>query len=109
MTSDSNEWFFVDTIDALDEDDFMRFDHRGETYILYKVKGELFATDGLCTHEAQHLEDGVLIGHIIECPLHQGRFDIRNGKCAGGPVCEHLKTYRVKVEADRLFIELRAG
>ena len=84
----------------------MRFDHSGETYIIYKVKGEVFATDGLCTHEAQHLEDGVLIGHIIECPLHQGRFDIRNGKCAGGPVCEHLNTYRVKIEEEKLYIEL---
>jgi len=65
-----------------------------------------YATDGICTHERAFLPDGLLMGTIIECPKHNGRFDIRTGEAKGAPVCINLKTYPVKVEGGRVFVQI---
>ena len=49
----------------------------GREIALYGVDGEVFATDNICTHGQARLCEGFLEGHEIECPLHQGRFDVR--------------------------------
>lgn len=45
-------------------------------------------------------------GHEIECPLHQGRFDVRDGKPLCEPVTAALRRYPVKVEGGRVFLQL---
>ena len=39
-----------------------------------------------CTHGNARLCDGFLMGHEIECPLHQGRFDVRDGRALCSPL-----------------------
>lgn len=73
---------------------------------LYRVDGELFATDNICTHAYACLHEGYLEGHTIECPLHQGIFDIRSGEPLEGPVDEALRTFPIKTEGDDVLIEL---
>jgi 3-phenylpropionate/trans-cinnamate dioxygenase ferredoxin subunit len=43
--------------------------------------------------------------HIIECPKHNGRFDFTTGQAKGAPACVDLKTYPVKVEAGKVFLD----
>jgi 3-phenylpropionate/trans-cinnamate dioxygenase ferredoxin component len=89
------------------EEDVIRFDHAGNTYAIYRSpENQFFATDGLCTHEKIHLADGLVMDHIIECPKHNGRFDYRTGAAKGAPVCVNLKTYPVKLEGARVFIDV---
>jgi len=100
-------WIDACAADAIDAEDVMRFDHAGRTYALYRAAdGRYFATDGLCTHEEAHLAEGFVIGEIIECPMHNGRFDFTTGAAKGAPVCVDLATYPVKVEGGRLFLRL---
>jgi naphthalene 1,2-dioxygenase system ferredoxin subunit len=73
---------------------------------LYNVDGEIYATDNLCTHGLARLCDGFLEGHEIECPLHQGKFDVRNGAPSCAPVTEPIRAYPVKIEAGRVFVSL---
>ena len=61
----------------------------------------------MCTHEEVHLEDGLVINDEIECPMHQGIFSIKTGKVIQDPPCKDLKTYKIKVENDKIFIELQ--
>lgn len=42
----------------------------------------------------------------VECPKHNGRFDVRTGKALAAPVYEHLKTYPVQVRDGRVFVTL---
>ena len=93
-------------LDDIDDEDVMRFDHAGHTYAVYRVEDQVYATDGLCTHEQVHLCDGLVMEHVIECPKHNGRFDIRDGRPLGAPVCVALKTYPAKVEGGRIYIEI---
>ncbi len=104
-----SNWIRACAADDIDEEDLIRFDHGGNTYCIYNTEKGFFATDGLCTHEKQHLEDGIVIGTVIECPLHQGRFDIPTGKALSAPACVDLKTYDVKVEDGDVFINIEYG
>lgn len=101
-----SDWIYVCPADEIDEDDLVRFDHAGQTYCVYNTEKGFFATAGLCTHEATHLEYGLVMGTEIECPLHQGRFDVCTGQALSAPVSEDLSTYPVKVSDGDVFIQL---
>lgn len=103
----SSDWLEACATDDIDEEDVMRFDHGGRTFAIYRsADDEYFATDGLCTHEHAHLADGLVMGDIIECPMHNGRFNYKTGEAKRAPVCVNLKIYAVKVEGGRVFIRL---
>lgn len=100
-------WTPAIALEDVDRDDVIRWDHGGRTYAIYRTEEDkVFASDGLCTHEHVHLADGLLQGHLIECPKHNGRFDIRDGAPKRAPVCLALKTYPARIVADRIEIEL---
>ncbi len=101
-----SEWIDAMAFDAIDDEDVARFDHAGKTFAIYRVEDQAFASDGLCTHEGVHLCDGLVMGHVIECPKHNGRFDICDGKPLGAPVCVALRMYAAKVEAGRVLIAI---
>jgi 3-phenylpropionate/trans-cinnamate dioxygenase ferredoxin subunit len=100
------QWLDAAALDDIQDEDVMRFDHAGHTYAIYRVDDNVYASDGLCTHEHVHLSDGFVMGHVIECPKHNGRFDIRDGRPLCAPVCEKLKTYPAKVADGRILIEV---
>lgn len=76
------------------------------TLAVYKVRGEFYATDDVCTHEHAFLSDGVVVDDIVECPMHQGRFHIPTGKALGAPVVTPLGAYPVKVVEDRIYVQV---
>jgi 3-phenylpropionate/trans-cinnamate dioxygenase ferredoxin component len=62
-------WIDTVAIDEIEPEDVIRWDHGGHTYAIYRTDDDaFFASDGLCTHEGVHLADGLLQGHLIECP-----------------------------------------
>lgn len=99
-------WTDVAAFDAVPEDDVLGIDMEGRSMALYGVGGQIFATDNICTHGHARLCDGFLEGFEIECPLHQGKFDVRNGKAMCAPLTEDIRTYPVKIEGGRVFIAL---
>ncbi len=100
-------WTAVCALDAIDDEDVLRFDHHHHhTYAVYRFNGKVYATDGLCTHEKVHLADGLVMQHVVECPKHNGRFDIRDGRALGAPVCVNLKTYPAKIEGGQVLVQL---
>ena len=103
----SGGWIDACAAEDIEEEDVIRFDNGGRTFAIYRTDDDrYFATDGLCTHEQVHLSDGLVMGNIIECPKHNGRYDLTTGEAKGAPVCIDLRTYHVKVEGGRVWIEL---
>ncbi len=101
------QWIDACAKDDIDAEDVMRFDHGGKTYAIYRSPDdEFFATDGLCTHEKIHLAGGLVMDDIIECPKHNGRFNYKTGAAKGAPVCVNLATYPVRVQGERVLIEI---
>ncbi len=77
----------------------------GETYIaLFNIDGEFYAIDDTCSHEEASLSQGELDGHMIECPLHGSRFDVKTGQVRSLPAVMPIKTYKVVTEGDDIFI-----
>ena len=98
-------WTAACAVDEVGEEDVIRFDHGGRTFAIYRTAdNRFFATDGFCTHERAHLADGLVMGSIVECPKHNGRFDFTTGRAKGAPACIDLKTYQVKVESGTVFV-----
>jgi len=102
----STTWIELVAVDAIPEDDVIGIDAGGKSFALYMVDGEVYVTDNICTHGNARLCDGFLEGHEIECPLHQGKFDIRNGKAMCAPLTEDVKIYPVKIEGTRVLVEV---
>lgn len=102
-----SNWIDACSTEEIDEEDVMRFDHDGRTFAIYhSPDGEFFATEGLCTHEKVHLAGGLVMDYVIECPKHNGQFDYRTGEAMRAPVCVNLRTYPVKVEGERVLIQV---
>lgn len=111
ITADSPQtadgWINVCDANLLDKNDVIRFDHSGRSFAIYRTEEDNFhATDGICTHGNTHLADGLVKGNLIECPKHNGRFDVRDGSPARRPVCVALRSYPVKVEDGRIHLNL---
>lgn len=78
----------------------------GKLIAVYNVDGEFFATDDVCSHEEASLAEGFLEDHLIECPLHGSQFDLRTGEVLSLPAVLPIQTYPVRVEDDRVLLEL---
>ncbi len=103
-------WIEICDAEVLGKNDVIRFDHGSRTYAVYRTTADTYhATDGICTHGNTHLADGLVKGKIIECPKHNGRFDITDGAPVRPPVCVALKTYDVKVANGKLHINLASA
>jgi Na+-transporting NADH:ubiquinone oxidoreductase subunit F len=104
-------WLEICAAADLGPADVIRFDHGKKTYALYRDdEGKLYATDGICTHGNTHLSDGLVKGRIIECPKHNGRFNLADGSPARAPICRGLATYPLEERQGRLWLNLaRSG
>lgn len=101
-----SNWIDAAALEAIPEGDVIDVDVGGHDIALYRVAGEVFATGNICTHGNARLCDGFLDGSEIECPLHQGRFDVRTGEALCAPPVAPIQTYSVKIEAGRVFVAL---
>ena len=108
--SPSNGWIEICASSFLRKEDVIRFDHEGKTYAVYRTAdGNLYATDGVCTHGNAHLADGLVTGTLIECAKHNGRFDITDGSPRRLPACVALKTYKAREHDGKIFLDLASA
>ncbi len=73
---------------------------------VFNVKGTYYAVNDRCSHGRASLSEGTVDAEscILTCPWHGGRFELATGLPAGGPPVVPVKTYRVKVDGDRVFV-----
>ncbi|MDN6884672.1 non-heme iron oxygenase ferredoxin subunit [Variovorax sp. CAN2819] len=100
------QWTDAAALDDVPADDVIAVLLGGNEVALYSVEGNVYATDNICTHGHARLCEGFLEGHEIECPLHQGKFDVRNGAPTCAPVTQAIRSYPVKIEGGRVFLSL---
>ena len=102
----TTNWIDAAAQDEVPQDDVIAVSAGGREVALYGVDGEVYATDNVCTHGQARLCEGFLEGHEIECPLHQGKFDVRTGAPTCAPVTEAIRSYPVKIEGGRVWLAL---
>ena len=99
-------WIDALSVDDLPKDDMTNVTVEGREVVIYTVGESVYATDNLCTHGNARLCDGFLDGDTVECPLHQGRFNVRDGRPLCEPVTVPLRTYPVKLAGRRVWLRL---
>lgn len=100
-------WIKVGNVADIDEDDTRSVEIEGKLLCLYNLGGEIFATDGKCTHGDADLSLGMVTDScLIECPLHEGSFDIRTGRAVAAPCTDALRCHSVKVQDGVIYLQL---
>ncbi len=107
--SGGEDWHLAGNVSDFEDEDVEQLKVGSLAIAVYRAKGRFYATQDLCTHEHAYLSDGVVVDCIIECPFHQGRFDVRTGKAMGAPVIVPLKTYPVKTVDGRIYVQVSAA
>ena len=102
-------WHRAAALANIPEDDPLGVEVAGTPIALYRVEGAFHATGNVCTHGRALLSDGLLEGCEIECPLHNGRFDVRTGKALASPVEVDVPVYPGRVAGEDLEVFLLAG
>jgi 3-phenylpropionate/trans-cinnamate dioxygenase ferredoxin component len=101
------EWLMACDADDIEEEDVIRVELAGQTIAIYRSPESTFhATDALCTHEHAELADGLVMGDVIECPKHNGRFNYKTGEAKRAPARVNLCAYPVKLDAGKVFVKL---
>jgi naphthalene 1,2-dioxygenase ferredoxin component len=100
----SQDWTDAASLDELWDGAGIGVVVQGREVALFRIGEAVFATDALCTHGQARLCEGFVEGHEIECPLHQGRFDLRSGEATCAPASAPLRTHPVRVEAGRVWL-----
>jgi nitrite reductase/ring-hydroxylating ferredoxin subunit len=72
----------VATVTDVPPGEMRRVTHGDLDVLLAHTPAGLVAVDDRCPHMAAPLSIGVLEGCLVDCPLHEGRFDL----CTGDPV-----------------------
>ena len=99
-------WTDMAAADVVAPDDVIALNGPQGEIALYSVEGQVYATDNQCSHGQARLCEGFLLDHEIECPLHQGRFDVRNGLATCEPAATAIRCYPVKIEGGRVWLQL---
>ncbi len=99
-------WVDALSTDDLPTDDVIGVVVAGRDIAIYTVGDATYATDNICTHGQARLCDGFLDGHEIECPLHQGKFDVRDGRPTCEPVTEAIRSYPVRIAGQRVYLQI---
>jgi nitrite reductase/ring-hydroxylating ferredoxin subunit len=100
-----SDWQEVASLSDVPEDGTFLVDVGPDPVCLYNLGGEIYATHDTCSHGQASLADGFVADGLIECPLHQGTFDIKTGKAVGAPCKVDIKSYPVKVEAGKVYVK----
>jgi nitrite reductase/ring-hydroxylating ferredoxin subunit len=98
--------------DTLKDGDIMGFDYQvnfddgsrkaSKRLLIAKIRGKIYASDGICTHQYADLSTGILNEDekTVTCPLHLSAFNLEEGIPLNPPAEEPLKTYEVFVKAE---------
>lgn len=103
MHGDGNSGIDVGA-DDLTEGELRGVRAAGRALVLARVEGRLYAVDGVCTHAFALLEDGVLDGRLLRCPLHWAAFDVTTGANVEPPTCGALTRYDLRVVNGRVLV-----
>lgn len=77
-------------------------------YAVFQVGGQYYVTADLCSHGPGSLSEGFVENCQVECPFHQGRFDIRTGAPTAPPCELPIRVWTAIVQDGAVFIDVDA-
>jgi 3-phenylpropionate/trans-cinnamate dioxygenase ferredoxin component len=81
----------------------------GRQILLSNLGGDVYAVDGVCTHEESLLSRGFMLEERVVCQLHLSQFDLRTGEVYNPPATQPLGRYNVKIEEGSIFVDIQGA
>lgn len=99
------EW--VDVIDesALANGEHVVVDVEGTEIAVFKIDGEYYAIEDVCTHDGAEIASGILDGDEIVCPRHGARFCVKTGAVMSPPAYEDINCIVVRIENKKIQVK----
>lgn len=98
------DWLDVCAVNALADNENIIVDVDGTEVAIFKIDGQFFAIEDVCTHDGAEIASGKLEGDEIICPRHGARFCVKTGAVKCAPAYEDVDTFPVRVEEGQLQI-----
>lgn len=100
------EWIKICQIKEINASEPYSYERGDSKIMLTKIDNEIFATDRICTHAYADLSTGFMNENekTITCPLHMSVFKLEDGTPQNLPAEEPLKTYKVKIQDNWVYI-----
>lgn len=67
----------------------------------------IHAVHNRCSHRGCLLSDGDIDGHVVTCPCHGSRFDLRDGSIVRGPATAEQPSFATREVGGRIEVQLR--
>ena len=99
-------WLNVARVESVQSAGLMEVEAGGHALLLIDLDGAIHATAAVCPHHQAWLSMGGVKGDVILCPRHSGSFHIPTGEQRGGPPCEPLRVYDVRMEKGDVLVRL---
>ena len=101
-----SEFVKVATVADVPDNSMIGVTAGGEDILLVRIGDEYFALDDWCTHAAGMLHEGELHADEfeVECPVHEGMYDVRTGGVTMPPPEEDGAAYAGRVEGDDILV-----
>jgi len=96
-------------VENIQEDRIEKISLNKKEILLAKVDNEFYATTAFCSYADASLEEGILHHKEVVCPWHNACFKIVTGEVEERSRRDDLASLTVKVEGDRVVVELPAN
>lgn len=76
--------------------------------VVVATSSGVYCIEDVCTHDGGSLSDGEFDGRCMVCPRHGAKFDVKTGKAICMPATEPTPSHTVKIDGDKVFIQLNS-
>lgn len=99
-------WVDLAAVSSLPEDRGRIFCVGPERIAVFRYEGQVSAISNVCRHQNGPLGEGKIVDGCVVCPWHGYQYRPHDG-ASPPPFTEKVATFRVKVEAGRVFVDPR--
>ena len=108
MSTDTNGFVKVATVDEVPENKAKAVKVEGRSLALFYHKGNYYATDNQCPHMGYPLTRGRVRDGVLTCDWHGWSYDMGGGGCFTGG-CDDLDTFPVEIREKDIYVNVGAG
>jgi nitrite reductase/ring-hydroxylating ferredoxin subunit len=98
-------WVEITGLNQVPEWGVLKVKVEGTSVILNRQGLNVTCYRNACTHLEYPIDMGKVNNGIITCPFHKYQYKLDTGKCLNAPG-DSLESYPVKIEGDRVFVDI---
>lgn len=98
------DWIVACAENALADGENIIVDVDGTEVAIFKIDGQFYAIEDVCSHDGAEIASGELKGDEIICPRHGARFCVKTGEVKCAPAYEDIDTFPIQIEKGQVLI-----